>query len=813
MSKTSNLASRTLALVGFWSFVGLVMNATACDGDENSHSQNSAGGNAGTGASGGTGAASGSSGVGASAGTAGRSNFFVDQLVHGDVDKIDLLFMIDNSRSMADKQQILRDAVPVLLDRLVNPLCLNPATGALSQPVGGQCLAPLEREFNAIDDIHIGIVTSSLGGHGADTCSPASGRQFDPTQDDKAQLLPSVRQNLPQYNGAGFLVWDPSRKHVPPGEGSSSTLVQQFQQQVVAVGEVGCGFESSLEAWYRFLIDPDPPSEVVVQNGEAIVQRPNSVVLQQRAQFLRPDSAVAVIMLTDENDCSIFDGGIAWLAGQGAGQAGSQFVLPKATSACNQNPNDVCCRSCNAVELGGAPPGCVATSQDPQCTQGGLYHTDVSDSLNLRCWDQKRRFGVDFLNGVGRYIEGLTSLTVHDFQGNVVPNPLYMDLSGANAGRARPQSLVFLAGVVGVPWQDIATDDTLGDPNDLKFLTAAEITNQNRWPVILGDPYNYVLPTDSLMVEAPFPRTDPRLALPQAHPLLSGVNLVPETGPLRGNPINGNEYVPPNVNDLQYSCIFPLAQPKPCAGAAGCDCSNTDQGTGKPLCNGNDQVFAKAYPGLRHLEVLKGIGEAVPGVNNAIVASICPKIVDKANPAYGYNPAVASIIDRLREQLGAKCLPRPLGVESDGRLPCAIVEATYSPGQCTCDPNAARADLFGGAHEPLAGPVQARLQSNALCGGNTGRACDDYCLCEILPAAGQAREACLNDPAAENAGNQFGYCYIDQNMVDNQQASPELLAKCPAAQKQTLRFIGQNTPARGSDVFLTCPGSPSTGRP
>src|SRR5687767_13325107 len=47
------------------------------------------------------------------------SNVFVSQIRSTAVDKIDLLFMIDNSVSMADKQAILKDAVPLLLQRLI----------------------------------------------------------------------------------------------------------------------------------------------------------------------------------------------------------------------------------------------------------------------------------------------------------------------------------------------------------------------------------------------------------------------------------------------------------------------------------------------------------------------------------------------------------------------------------------------------------------------------------------------------------------------------------------------------------------------
>src|SRR5215470_15546127 len=42
------------------------------------------------------------------------------------VTKIDLVFMIDNSASMVDKQQILADAIPDLVNRLVDPICVNP---------------------------------------------------------------------------------------------------------------------------------------------------------------------------------------------------------------------------------------------------------------------------------------------------------------------------------------------------------------------------------------------------------------------------------------------------------------------------------------------------------------------------------------------------------------------------------------------------------------------------------------------------------------------------------------------------------------
>ena len=41
------------------------------------------------------------------------------------IDKIDMLFDIDNSASMGDKQSYLEQAIPDLINRLINPYCLD----------------------------------------------------------------------------------------------------------------------------------------------------------------------------------------------------------------------------------------------------------------------------------------------------------------------------------------------------------------------------------------------------------------------------------------------------------------------------------------------------------------------------------------------------------------------------------------------------------------------------------------------------------------------------------------------------------------
>jgi hypothetical protein len=121
------------------------------------------------------------------------TNLIVDTLVQTSVNKIDMLFVIDNSASMADKQIILKDALPVLVQRLVNPSCvraggeLNPNVPADAQ---AKCPAGESREFKPLENINIAVITSSLGDFGADDggCTP-DGTPAKSERNDNGQLL------------------------------------------------------------------------------------------------------------------------------------------------------------------------------------------------------------------------------------------------------------------------------------------------------------------------------------------------------------------------------------------------------------------------------------------------------------------------------------------------------------------------------------------------------------------------------------------------------------------------------------------------
>ncbi len=598
------------------------------------------------------------------------------------VDRLDLLLAIDNSRGMAEKQQILALSLPELVSHLVNPPCVDPDTLApQSSPATPDeaCPAGTEREFEPPRDIHIGVVSSSLGGHGSDACGTTA--PADPSNDDMGHLLarkaPSDPAEVETYQGLKFLAWDPQQQLDPPGEANlgadtaadpdTTALLPSLAEMVGGVGEIGCGYESQLESWYRFLVDPEPRASLSLDLvGNVVLEGTDTVLLAQRRAFLRPDSMVMIVMLTDEDDCSIREEGQYYLAAK-LKEGADVFHLPRARAVCDAAPNDPCCFPC-----GQSGPltedGTLLCAADPTCAgaDGAVaLHDGLSDNINLRCYNQKRRFGVDFLYPIDRYTTALTSCQIPDRSGQLVPNPLFTDLDPADEDATiRTPDLVVLAGIVGVPWQDIARPGPGGAPDLVSgedgagrprggFKSADELTAllpgeaYDTWDLILGDPSGYpgagALPKDPLMIQS----IDPRVGV---NPV-TGDDLVGPDKPL-ANPINGHEFSLPKRDDLQYACIFPLpgGAEKDCTmnDIPACECR--DETNDNPLCAMNPatnqpttQVRGKAHPGLRHLQVLRGLGP------QGLVGSICPAQLTTPDAVdYAYRPAMRAITDRWR---------------------------------------------------------------------------------------------------------------------------------------------------------------------
>lgn len=552
-----------------------------------------------------------------------------------EVAKVDLLLAVDNSLSMAEKQKLLAHGLPELMKRLVSPYCVNTTGGVVAQPATPNlpCPSGSQREFEPLADLHVGVITSSLGSHGAagakDVC-------VSPGDNDHAHLLPSVRTGVPSYDERGYLKWDPNGLANPPGESDVQAFADALETMVTSVGEIGCGYEAQLESVYRFLVDPDPPQRVELQGGGMLASRvgTDTTLLGQRAGFLRPDSSVVVLMLTDENDCSIMDEGYGWLTARAA-------PMFRSTSACAVDPNDACCQSCGEAV---AHDGCPAIAQDSECLKGVTLPVQ-DDDLNLRCFDQKGRFGFSMLYPTSRYVSGFGGGDVLNRRGELVPNPLFH-----SGGVDRDPSLFTLAVVAGIPWQDLATPDSLaGGP--LQYLTASQLTSSKRWPVILGDPSSNTPPTDPFMRESADERTG-------QNPITKAKIVASSSEDPAANAINGHEQVNQGNRDLQYACTFLLPEPIVCDRTAfesdkGCDCFEDDMSYNRSVCNPpgggaaeTTQYYGKAYPALRELEVAQKLGR------RTVLGSVCaPNTTDDTRADYGYRPVFGTLGQRIASTL------------------------------------------------------------------------------------------------------------------------------------------------------------------
>jgi len=558
-------------------------------------------------------------------------------------DKLDVLFVVDNSVSMADKQSILSRSVSSFVTRLVNPLCVDEQGNPVAtQPAsGGAPCASGTREMTPVKDLHLGVITTSIGSHGGTVCSSGGA---DEHLDDRAELLPMQRANLPSYDNSGFLSYDAAGL---TGASDVTSVITDLKTTIDAATERGCGYEAPLEAMYRFLVDPQPPTSVTLVSGQSVPGAVNEALLTQRKRFLRPDSAVAIVILSDENDCSIRDDSVGWFVG-------SMSRMPLSTAVCDTNVNDPCCRSCAQNES--APPtGCVALSADANCKQvapGQRYAVwdAAHDSLNLRCFDQQRRFGFDLLYPVERYSDALSNPLVYNRNRELVQNPL---LAGDERG-ARSATLISVSMIIGAPWQDLATPASLGSGHPIQYMNGAALESNGRWPLLIGDRAHNVPPSDPFMIESIQERTgqNPLTNIP----IVSSSSMNP-----LANSINGHEQHNPSFDDLQYSCIFPLPAPKPCSnGDSMCDCAADKAGnlgaistSNTPLCQppeggapGTTQYFGKGYPGTRELTLAKQLGA------RAVPASICPRtLADADSPDYAYKPAFSALITRIATTL------------------------------------------------------------------------------------------------------------------------------------------------------------------
>jgi hypothetical protein len=715
------------------------------------------------------------------------------------VDKVDLLFLIDNSASMGDKQTYLTNAIPDLVTRLVQPNCLKPdgvtPDGTKSSADGmGTCTIPGDVvEFPPVHNMHIGIVTSSLGTRGGDLCQPNTVGGLDAHEDDRGELINRAGPTetpVADMTSSNFLAWFPPSAPAGDDPGATPTvamameLEDDFSDAISGVHQGGCGIESQLEAWYRFLVQPDPYDSIDSSSGSAAWVGVDSTILKQRHDFLRPDSLVAIVDLTDENDSEIdvrsFDQkAYNWMYAQA-----STFAPPRGTSACATNPGDPLCTSC---AYGG---------DDPNCALGGYTaDNDWGFNANLRHVHMKAKYGVDLQFPLSRYVTGLSSPMVPNRSGEY-PTNASKQMADSYVGNANCVNPLFAASLPDGTSIDEATLCSLpagtrratdvfyahigGVPNELLHFVpndpeASKLTSDD-WKKILGnDPDNFDYSgIDPHMIESYAPRP----------------GLPPPSSADDADPISGREWTTdstPTFVDLEFACTFPLVTPRDCTAPENvdaCDCPTSESSTLQggdlpPLCGGpqaatpaaralsrTQQVAAKAYPTIREIELAKLMGD------QGILSSICPvDVADNAtmdDPLYGYRPAVAALVDRLKGTLGANCLPQSLMVAKDGSTPCLVLEVLPDPTDTCADE----------ALDPADPDSEAAFRATL-----TGTIADNP-ICKVPALTATANPADFDGTGTCKMGGDPGWCYVQSPSAGTCAQAIVLTAKANIAGSQ-----------------------------
>ncbi|MFT5356592.1 MAG: hypothetical protein ACI9KE_003817, partial [Polyangiales bacterium] len=186
------------------------------------------------------------------------------RLAPENTNKLDLLFMIDTSADMSSEQAVFAQALPDFVRELT-------AASSISA-----------------NDIHVGFITADLGtgGHLIPTCE-------EPVFGDDALL------HLTTLAPCGDLIAPSDVPFLSFREDSNSEELSADMMCLTNGNDDGCGIEQPLDAILKALTPTSSPLRFADEStGHGSVTNDG---------FLRPGAVLAVILLANEDDCSIRD--------------------------------------------------------------------------------------------------------------------------------------------------------------------------------------------------------------------------------------------------------------------------------------------------------------------------------------------------------------------------------------------------------------------------------------------------------------------------------------------------------------------------
>lgn len=364
--------------------------------------------------------------------------------------RLDVLFVVDNTSTMASSQlalarsavgwigRVLADGaeydvqVMITTTDMGNPLC-TPFQPAGYEPAQG---APTTTGCNArIDDF--------------------TGLGADPIQADWACTSVCPSDIVPDDP---FLAFGPLGVNVPDvtevdvdGDNVPDSAIAQSLACMIPQGVNGCGYEQPLESMLQAL-NPTAPWN----SGD----RP----------FLREDANLAIVVITDEADCSVQDYSV---------MDDDSFFNTNPDTGTQQSSSALCWNAgvqCNGPDANGVYDGCVSIADGP-LQEIERYVNYLRDELAIGQGKSVDFFSIGGVPEVTAYDDqvpygptagGLLDLVVHDWQDGVYPAGDIVPDDAANGVTAADKHFAFGIGpaCTGASLQDGFTQ---GLPNPRLF--------------------------------------------------------------------------------------------------------------------------------------------------------------------------------------------------------------------------------------------------------------------------------------------------------------------------------------------------------
>ena len=218
-----------------------------------------------------------------------------------DIRQLDLLFVVDNSNSMAGEQAALKRQFPAIIQALSS----------------GQRPGPDGKSFPAVQDMHVGVVSTDMGIPGVEF--PSGNCRADGGDDGRLRSGPAGQPGC-DASYPSFLSYQ------GPKSGAPVTDPAKFSNDVsclASLGTGGCGFEQQLEAPFKALwpkVQMDAAGNVITPTqyrflstteqgtwgrGDLPLEQGGNLGFLRNGRDGSGPSLIAVVLLTDEEDCSV----------------------------------------------------------------------------------------------------------------------------------------------------------------------------------------------------------------------------------------------------------------------------------------------------------------------------------------------------------------------------------------------------------------------------------------------------------------------------------------------------------------------------